>query len=62
MNSQFLMQIKKAILSNPWTTFMAFAGLVALAIYSKTVTPVQAINLVITILTAAGAADGGKES
>lgn len=60
MNFQLLEQLKKAILGNPWTSLVAVAGTIVLAIYAKVVTPVQAIQFVLTILTAAGAADGGK--
>ena len=60
MNSQ-LLKLKQAILGNPWTSLVAVAGLVVLAIYAKVMTPAQILSLIVTILGAAGAQDGGKD-
>ena len=60
MKNQLVEQLKTAILGNPWTSLMALAGTLVLAVYAKAMTPQQVLTLVIAILTAAGSADGGK--
>lgn len=55
-------KLRDAILANPYTSLIAAAALVALALYSKQLTASQVIHYIITVLLAGAAADGGKDS
>jgi hypothetical protein len=52
--------LKQSILSNSWTTLIAVAGIIALAIYSKQLTAAQVVGYILTILLGLGSADGHK--
>ncbi len=55
-------KIKAALTANPYTTLIALGAVVALLIWSKQITAVQAANLILTALLGAGAADAKKGS
>jgi hypothetical protein len=57
---KLLDNLVKMIFGNPWTTLVAVLALGVFAVYSKTVTASQILNLVLTALLGLSAKDGHK--
>ncbi len=53
-----IQKLLSSIFQNPWTSLVAVAAVVALAIYGKVLTVPQIISYILTAVTAALAADG----
>lgn len=53
-----IQKVLNSIFKNPWTSLVAVAALVALAVYGKVLTVPQIISYLLTAVTAALAADG----